>query len=68
MTKTIIINGMKCEGCANRVKNALSDIEGITSVSVSLEDKKAIIECENVTDNQIKEAITDLDFEVESIS
>lgn len=34
------IEGMKCEGCVNRIKNALSMIEGINSFDLSLDDKK----------------------------
>ena len=34
------IEGMKCEGCVNRIKNALSTIKGINSFDLSLEDKK----------------------------
>ena len=38
--KTIEIEGMHCEGCANRVKNVLSSIPEVKSCNVSLEDKK----------------------------
>ncbi len=34
------IEGMKCEGCVNRIKNALSMIKGIASFDLSLEDQK----------------------------
>ncbi len=34
------IEEMSCEGCVNRINNVLSDIRGINSYSVSLEDKK----------------------------
>ena len=34
------IEGMRCEGCVNRIKNALSTIKGIDSFDLSLEDKK----------------------------
>lgn len=34
------VEGMKCEGCVNRIKNALSTIEGINSFDLSLDDKK----------------------------
>ena len=34
------IEGMKCEGCVNRIKNALYMIKGIDSFDLSLEDKK----------------------------
>lgn len=34
------IEGMKCEGCVNRIKNALSTMKGIDSFDLSLENKK----------------------------
>jgi len=37
------IEGMKCEGCVNRIKNALSIIKGIDSFDLSLENKKLTI-------------------------
>lgn len=36
----LTIEGMKCEGCVNRIKNVLSTIKGIDSFDLSLEDKK----------------------------
>ena len=67
MKKEILISGMKCEGCANRVKNALSEIEGIENIEVDLENKKATLETEIVSNETIKNAIEDLDFVVEEI-
>jgi len=38
------IEGMKCEGCVNRISNALSRIKGIISYEVSLENKNVVME------------------------
>ena len=40
----LIIEGMHCEGCVNRIKNVLSTVKGISSYNLSLEDKKLEIE------------------------
>ena len=65
MTKTINVEGMHCEHCQMTVKKALSSIDGVTDVQVSLEDKKAIIESTNeIDDNKIKEVIEEAGFEV----
>ena len=50
------IEGMKCEGCVNRIKNALSTIKGIGSFDVSLEDKKVVLSVkkEKIVDEVIK--------------
>lgn len=44
MKKKIIIEGMKCEGCAKNVFRRLHSIEGVESVSLNLEDKSATID------------------------
>lgn len=33
------IEGIKCEGCINRIKNVLSTMKGIKSYDISLESK-----------------------------
>ncbi|MCR5461564.1 MAG: heavy-metal-associated domain-containing protein [bacterium] len=68
MEKKVLISGMKCEGCCNRVKNALKDIKGVKKVDVSLEEKKATITYKKeLSDELIKATITNLGFNVEGI-
>jgi len=68
MEKRIIIDGMKCSGCANRVKNALENIKEIKKCIVNLANKEAIIKYKKeISDDLIKEAILQLGFTVESI-
>ena len=43
MEKKLNIEGMKCEGCVNRIKNALSTVKGIDSFTISLEKKELIL-------------------------
>ncbi len=54
------IEGMKCEGCVNRIKNALSIIKGIDSFDLSLEDKKLTLSLkkEKIIDEVIKKIET----------
>ena len=67
-TKTIYIDGMQCNHCKMRVENALKEIEGITSVNVSLDDKLAIIEFTDIIDeDRIIQAIDDIGFTVKEI-
>ena len=49
------IDGIKCEGCINRIKNILSTIKGIFSYDISLKDKKLILSVKK--ENTIDEAI-----------
>lgn len=37
------IDGIKCEGCVNRIKKVLSSIKGIDSYEISLEEKKLVL-------------------------
>lgn len=38
---TLSVQGMKCEGCAQNVEEALMRVEDVRSVEVSLEDMRA---------------------------
>lgn len=38
------IEGMKCEGCIQRIKSVLSTIKGINSYQIFLEDKILIVQ------------------------
>lgn len=63
--KTIFINGMSCGHCSKRVEEALKSVNGVKSVKVSLEDKKADIILKNDVDNEIlNNAVEDVGFEV----
>lgn len=66
MKKIIIqVNGMFCEGCENRIKNALNSIEGVENVEAK--HSTGIVEItaqENIEESSIAEKIDDLGFEV----
>ena len=67
MKETIIkVKGMVCGGCENRVKNALSQIEGVENVEANFETGNVRVNSdENVTKEEIENTITDIGFEVE---
>ena len=59
------VNGMMCEGCENRVKNALSLIDGVEAVEASFETGVVKITLtKEVQENELKEAIEDLGYKV----
>ena len=61
----IKVNGMVCGGCENRVKNALSTIEGVERVEANHNTGIVTIKAEKDLDVvQIKERIVDLGFEI----
>lgn len=67
MEKTILIEGMSCGHCVNAVEEALKELDGVKSVVVDLEGKKAVVEGDNLDDNKIKEAIDEAGYEVTQI-
>ncbi len=62
---TIKVKGMVCGGCENRVKNALSTIEGIKEVEANHEIGEVKVKAEGVAQNIMEEKIEDIGFEVE---
>lgn len=38
----IHIEGMKCEGCVNRVKNVVGNLKDVSTYDVSLENKELV--------------------------
>lgn len=68
MKKKILIEGMSCGHCVNHAKEALSELNGVTSVDVDLATKTAIIEASiDVKDEDIKFAIEDVGYDVAGI-
>ena len=64
-TKTIIIKEMQCNHCKTTVEKALSSLDGVVNVEVSLENKTAVIESVNdIPDSKIKETIEAVGFNV----
>lgn len=62
---TVKINGMKCGHCVGSVTTALSEIPGISNVSVNLENGEASYDEESpVTMEKIQEVIRGIGFEV----
>lgn len=65
MKKKIIIEGMSCSHCVNHVREALSELNGVIAVNVDLDSKTAILEAsEEISDEEIKEVISDIGYEV----
>ncbi|WP_097025706.1 heavy-metal-associated domain-containing protein [Clostridium peptidivorans] len=68
MKKKILIEGMSCGHCVNHVREALSELNGVTNVDVNLDAEIAIIETSvEVKDEDIKFAIDDAGYEVVGI-
>lgn len=68
MKQEVIINGMKCEGCAQNVSGRLSGIEGVQRVLVDIDSKNATIETDReIMKAEYVEALVDTKYEVVEI-
>ena len=66
MKETIIkVEGMVCNGCENRVQNALKNIEGVENVVADHTTGTVTVTSKNeVEESVLKEKIEDIGFEV----
>jgi copper chaperone len=65
MTKTFDVGGMHCQNCVNSVTNAISALDGVSDVKVSLEEKAAhvVFDESKVSEQSIMNAIEDIGFD-----
>ncbi len=68
MKKKVLIEGMSCGHCVNHVKEALSELNGVTNVDVDLDGKYAILEATGeVKDEEINTAVSEAGYKVVGI-
>lgn len=68
MQKTISIEGMMCMHCVKHVNEALSKVDGVSLVEVSLENKNAIVTLTSPVDDSIlKSAVENAGYDVTEI-
>ncbi len=65
MNKTVKIDGMMCMHCVKHVSDALKDLGA--DAEVSLEEGTAVLKATSLSDDQIKEAISNAGYEVTEI-
>ena len=63
MTTTISIEGMMCAHCQAHVEKALKEVAGVTEVTVSLENKNAVV-TGDASVEALKQAVVDAGYEV----
>ena len=68
MKKVLDIEGMMCQHCVAHVNKALSGIEGVEAVEVSLENKNAAVTlAADVSDEVLVKAVVDAGYEVKGV-
>ena len=66
MTTTISIEGMMCAHCQAHVEKALKEVAGVTEVTVSLENKNAVVTGDTSVET-LKQAVVDAGYEVTDV-
>lgn len=68
MKKVLDIEGMMCQHCVAHVNKALSGVEGVEAVEVSLENKNAAVTlAADVSDEVLVKAVVDAGYEVKGV-
>lgn len=68
MKKVLTIEGMMCGHCTAHVEKALKEIDGVSEVVVSLENKSAEVTLsKDISDEIFKNIISEEGYEVTSI-
>ena len=66
MSKTISIEGMMCQHCVAHVTKALTEVPGVESVNVSLENKNAVV-TGSADDKALTAAVKEAGYKVKKI-
>ena len=66
MKKTFVLDDLDCANCAAKIENALREIEGVISASVSFMSGKLVLEAEEERFEEILDAAEKLIAKVDS--
>ena len=68
MDITLTVDGMTCSHCVQAVENAVKGLDGVSDVTISLDEKKVTVQFDEkkATVEQISEAIEDQGYDVAS--
>ena len=65
----VSIDGMSCENCVRHVREALSGLEGVTEVEVSLADNLATVQTTGeLSDQLIRDKLDEEGYDVTAIA
>ena len=64
-TRTLSVDGMSCEHCAQSVAEALEGVEGVAEATVDLDSAEATVSLDgNVSHDRLAEAVAEAGYEV----
>jgi copper chaperone len=58
-TETFTVDNIKCGGCASQIERKLGQIDGVASVTVSVEEGLVVLQTDEKTDGQASESSLD---------
>ncbi|MFY7671957.1 heavy-metal-associated domain-containing protein [Tenacibaculum sp. MEBiC06402] len=62
MIREINIENLKCGGCANTIKNGLSEIKGVDNINVNVEDSKVLFHAPDTLVEKVKDKLSKLGY------
>ena len=67
MKKTLHISGMTCQHCVMAVTRALEECDGVSAVSVDLDNGLAVVSGTDMKEEDLHAAVDDAGYEVTAI-
>lgn len=65
MRKEVLLEGMKCEGCANTVVERFSSVPGVNEAVANLEAKSVLIQTDApVNEAELSDSLSDTKYSV----
>ncbi len=62
-TKTFTVPGISCEHCVKAIEREVSELDGVSSVSASLESKQVTVEWSDPASwSQIKDLLVEIEY------
>jgi copper chaperone len=62
MSIAIAISNLKCGGCANTIKRSVSELTGVTDVTVDMETAQVIVSGSDLAENELVDVLTRLGY------
>ena len=64
--RTYTVNGMTCSHCVSSVREEVSEVGGVESVDVDLASGRVTVTGSDVSDDAVRDAVSDAGYEVAS--
>lgn len=64
MKKTYSVSGMTCSACSLHVEKAAKSVEGVRSASVNLLENRLVVESDDISDDQIRQAVRSAGYDL----